>query len=707
MSDINKLQEVEETNDKNSAEGQSNKDLKGDASLESNETQQAEDLNSEDTVETNEAADEVVEETIETSETEKTTTAAEEVVNDVTEAPDTKDTTEAAKEQEPLETDKQEDEVINEIDESNAKDAEEEDSKEKHVIEVKEYDSMSLEALAIELERLLKHEKIQAIKTHVDKINATFKSKFQALIDDKKEEFIKEGGHDIDFYYSSPIQKRFREAYKDYRKKLNEHYQGLEKNLKQNLTDKLAIIEELKGLINLEENINTTYKHFKELQERWRDTGPIPRDKYNNAWNSYHHHVERFYDFLHLNRDLRDLDFKHNLEKKLLIIEHAEALANEENVVHAFRELQELHKMWKEELGPVAREHREEIWERFKVATKIINDKRQVYYQEIDKVYEKNLEHKLEIIAQIEAINAQESKSHSAWQKKIKDVEELRTAFFNAGKVPIKVNESTWARFKESVRHFNRQKNAFYKGLKKEQYKNLQLKLDLIKIAEDNKDSEDFEVTTPLMKKIQSDWKKIGHVPRKDSDKIWKQFKAACNSYFDKLHTKRNAANQENIEAFNKKNEFLNNLKELELNHPTKEENIAAIKEQISLWRTLGKVPNDKRYIESKFQKTIDSLFSGLEMDKNEVEMIKFENKLDNINTSDEDHRNLDNERSFIRKKIDEVKSQINQLENNLQFFTNVNDDNPLVKEVHQNIKTHKEALELWKSKLQKIKNFY
>ncbi len=707
MSDINKLQEVEETNDKNSAEGQSNKDLKGDASLESNETQQTEDLNSEDTVETNEAANEVIEETIETSETEKTTTAAEEVVNDVTEAPDTKDTTEAAKEQEPLETDKQEDEVINEIDESNAKDAEEEDSKEKHVIEVKEYDSMSLEALAIELERLLKHEKIQAIKTHVDKINTTFKSKFQALIDDKKDEFLKEGGHDIDFYYSSPIQKRFREAYKDYRKKLNEHYQGLEKNLKQNLTDKLAIIEELKGLINLEENINTTYKHFKELQERWRDTGPIPRDKYNNAWNSYHHHVERFYDFLHLNRDLRDLDFKHNLEKKLLIIEHAEALANEENVVHAFRELQELHKMWKEELGPVAREHREEIWERFKVATKIINDKRQVYYQEIDKVYEKNLEHKLEIIAQIEAINAQESKSHSAWQKKIKEVEELRTAFFNAGKVPIKVNESTWARFKESVRHFNRQKNAFYKGLKKEQYKNLQLKLDLIKIAEDNKDSEDFEVTTPLMKKIQSDWKKIGHVPRKDSDKIWKQFKAACNSYFDKLHTKRNTANQENIEAFNKKNEFLNNLKELELNHPTKEENIAAIKEQISLWRTLGKVPNDKRYIESKFQKTIDSLFSGLEMDKNEVEMIKFENKLDNINTSDEDHRNLDNERSFIRKKIDEVKSQINQLENNLQFFTNVNDDNPLVKEVHQNIKAHKEALELWKSKLQKIKNFY
>ena len=177
--------------------------------------------------------------------------------------------------------------------------------------------------------------------------------------------------------------------------------------------------------------------------------------------------MEIFYDFLHLNRDLRDLDFKHNLEKKLKIIERAEELAKDDNVNRAFRELQELHKMWKEELGPVDREHREEIWERFKAATKIINDKRQEYYQEIDKVYEKNLEKKLEIIAKIDAINTQETNSHNGWQNKIKDIEDLRNQFFNAGKVPIKVNEATWAKFKNAVRNFNRQKNAFYKGLKK------------------------------------------------------------------------------------------------------------------------------------------------------------------------------------------------------------------------------------------------
>ncbi|MFI1770415.1 DUF349 domain-containing protein [Thalassobellus citreus] len=686
MSDSNKLQKaegVEET--ENNTNKLNNDNLVDNSSIETEKTQEENPEVEETTIVNEDAVADNHQESIEP--TKEETEPCVEVASNVTPS------------------DSDDEKVINEIEESNAEDAEDEGNKERHTIEVKEYDNMSLEALAIELEKLLKNEKIQAIKSHVDGINNEFKTKFQALLDEKKEEFLNEGGNEIDFFYSSPIQKRFKEAYKDYRTKLNDHYKSLEKNLKQNLADKLQIIEELKGLLNLEENINTTYKHFKELQERWRNTGPIPRDKYNNAWNSYHHHVEMFYDFLHLNRDLRDLDFKHNLEKKTKIIERAEELAQDDNVMRAFRELQELHKMWKEELGPVGREHREKIWDRFKAATKIINDKRQVYYQEIDKVYEKNLEHKLEIIANIDALNAQETNSHGGWQNKIKAIEALRNQFFNAGKVPIKVNEATWAKFKDAVRVFNRQKNSFYKGLKKDQYTNLQKKLELIKIAEDNKDSEDFEVTTALMKKIQSDWKKIGHVPRKDSDKIWKQFKGACNSYFDKLHAKRNEANKEDLEMFNKKSVLLDTIKELKPSGD-KDKDIEAIKEQINNWKALGRVPNDKRYIEGKFQKTIDGLLSNLKMEKNEVEMIKFENKLDSMNTS-EDNRDLDNERSFIRKKIDEVKGQINQLENNLQFFTNVKDDNPLVKEVHSNIKIHKESLELWKSKLKKIKELY
>jgi len=227
----------------------------------------------------------------------------------------------------------------------------------------------------------------------------------------------------------------------------------------------------------------------------------------------------------------------------------------------------------------------------------------------------------------------------------------------------------------------------------------------LIKIAEDNKDSEDFENMTPLMKKIQGDWKKIGHVPRKDSDKIWKRFKSACNDYFDRIHAKKNAASEEQVEAYNKKNEFLKSLKNLELPED-KEAGVTAIKNQIKQWQTLGRVPSDKRYIDGKFQKAIDGLLVALKLDKTEAELIKYENKLDNLHNPD-DTRNLDNERIFIRKKVDEIKGQINQLENNLQFFTNVDDDNPLVKEVHNNIKKHKEDLDLLKAKLRKIKDLY
>ncbi len=594
---------------------------------------------------------------------------------------------------------------VEEIEEANAEDAEDETNAERHEVESKDYHAMSMEQLVIEFESLVKDKKIQTIKSQVDEIKSEFNSKFEALIDEKKEEFLAEGGNEIDFYYASPIKKRFNEVFKTYRNNLNAYYKDLESNLKQNLENRLAIIEEIKGLINVEENINTTYKHFKDLQEQWRNAGPIPRDRYNNAWNSYHHHVEVFYDFLHLNRDLRDMDFKHNLDQKTKIIERAEELAKDDNINRSFRELQVLHKLWKEELGPVAREHREEIWERFSNATKTIHDKRQAYYADLDKAYEANLVKKEEIIAQIDEIAQNQANSHQEWQKRIKAIEALRQDFFNAGKVPIKVNDATWTKFKTAVRTFNRSKNAFYKSLKKDQYDNLHKKQELIKIAEDNKDNEDFNATTPLMKKIQSDWKKIGHVPRKDSDKIWKQFKKACNHYFDRIHAERNAASEEETAAFEEKSTLLETVKTIELTGKPKDD-IETIKTQISAWKAIGHVPNNKRFIEGKFNKVIDGLFSKLDMDKAKLEMIKFENKLETLSKPN-DTRLLDNEQNYIRKKISEIKGDINQLENNMQFFSNVDESNPLVKDVIKNIKKHKDALQTWENKLRKVKSMY
>ena len=597
-------------------------------------------------------------------------------------------------------------EHVDEIEASNAEDAEDESNAERHEVEEKDYHAMTLDQLVTEFNRLLNHHKIQTISKHVNQIKAEFNSKFSTLLDEKKEEFVNEGGNEIDFFYTDDTKKLFNQLYKEYKQSISSYYKEREQNLKQNLENRLGIIEEIKGLLNVEENINTTYKHFKELQEKWRNAGPIPRDKYNNAWNSYHHHVERFYDFLHLNNDLRDMDFKHNYEQKLKIIERAEELAKDENINRSFRELQVLHKLWKEELGPVAKEHREEIWERFSSATKTIHDKRQAYYADLDKAYEKNLEKKEEIIANIQAVAEDKVNSHGAWQKKIREIEALRESFFNAGKVPLKVNEATWAKFKDAVRNFNRSKNQFYKDLKKEQYENLQKKKELIKIAEENKESEDFAVVTPLMKKIQNDWKKIGHVPRRDSDKVWKQFKNACNHYFDRMHSQRKAENQHLYDAFDKKVKLLEGIKNLELKGDNKE-SIETLKSKITKWKTIGHVPQNKRYIDGKFYKVIDEAFGKLKMDKAKLEMVKFESKLENLANNDNDTRLLDNEQNFIRKRIGEVQSEITQLENNLQFFSKVDESNPLVKDVIKNIDRHKKELDTWKAKLTKIKGMY
>ena len=511
-------------------------------------------------------------------------------------------------------TSNEDDNLLNEIDDSNAEDAEDEGNKDRHNIEEKDYESLNMEQLVIELDRLVKNEKVQAIKKHVDALKNEFDKQFQDLLEEKKEEFLSNGGNEIDFRYNSPLQRNFRDTYKDYKQRLTAHYQNLEKNLKQNLEKRLEIIDQIKHLTdNAEDSMSSKYKSFKDLQEQWRNAGPIPRDKYNNAWNSYHFNVERFYDLLHLDRDLRDKDFEHNLELKTKIIEQAEELAKDDNINRAFRELQNLHKIWKEELGPVAREYREPIWERFKEATKKINEKRQDYFKNLDTLYEQNLVNKHAIIDNIQTIAQENINSHKGWQTKIKEVEALREEFFKAGKVPIKVNEATWAKFKEGVRLFNRKKNQFYKDLKKEQYANLEKKLELVKIAQENKDNEDFAATTPLMKKIQLDWKQVGHVPRKDSDKVWNQFKAACNHYFDRIKEQRNAASEEENQAYTEKEALLKKVKDISLTGDQKED-LATIKSQINLWKDIGRVPRNKRQIENDFNTALDQLFKGLDL---------------------------------------------------------------------------------------------
>lgn len=590
---------------------------------------------------------------------------------------------------------------------SNAEESEDETLKERHDIPLLDYDTLSMEELVAELKKLVATEKVMSIKEHIEEIKKAFLAKYNHLIEEKREEFNQENQDpNEEFQYHFPLKSRFDEYYTIYKDNKNTHFKSLQTNLKSNLEVRLAIVEELKELINPQANIKDTLNHFNELRERWKNAGAIPKDKYNHVWNNYHFHVENFYDYLHLDREARDIDFKHNLEQKQKIVLRVEELLKEADINKAFRELQDLHRIWKEDIGPVSRENRDEIWNQFSELTKKMHDKREVLFENQRGTELENLEKKKEIIAKIEVLATEKVNAHAQWLGQIEKVEALRTEFFAAGKVPSDVNEATWASFKTAVRNFNSFKNSFYKDIKKDQNENLNKKIALVKKAQELQESLDFDSTTPIMKQIQDEWKKIGHVPRKYSDKIWNEFRAACNHYFDKLKEHKSVENVDEVEAFDKKKAYLETLRAFELTGDHKTD-LDAIKLHIETWKGFGKVPFPRRHIEGKFNKILDALFEKLSLSKKDTEMMRFSNRMGNLSESN-DTRKLDNEKIFLMRKIDEVQNEIFQLENNIQFFTNTKNakkENSIVLEVRKNIAIHKESLDVWKEKLKQLRN--
>ncbi|WP_298137279.1 DUF349 domain-containing protein [Flavobacterium sp.] len=598
--------------------------------------------------------------------------------------------------------------AMNAIANANAEESEDETVKGRYDIPLQDYEALPMEKLVEELETLVATDQVMSVREHVEEVKKAFLSKFHHFMDEKRDEFNAENPDTTeDFHYSFPLKTKFDSLYNQYRDKKNAHFKSLQNNLKSNLENRMAIVEELKNLVNNSTgNIANALKQLNDIRERWKNAGPIPKDKYNHVWNNYHFHIENFYDFLHLDRDARDQEFKHNLELKNKIIARVGELINETDINKSFRELQDLHRIWKEDIGPVSREHREELWKQFSELTKQMHDKRETFYESFRAKETENLEKKNEIIAQLEVLAQEKVDSHQAWLNQIVKVEALRNQFFATGKVPGEVNEATWAKFKNAVRDFNVLKNSFYKDIKKDQNDNLSKKQALVDRANELKDSEDFAATTPLMKQIQEDWKQVGHVPRKFSDKLWDEFKAACNHYFERLKDSKKEENAEEVAAFEKKKEYLETLRSFELvgDHKT---DLDAIKAHIEAWKSIGRVPFNRRHVEGKFNKILDALFEKLSSSKKESEQLRFANRLDNIAGS-EDSRKLDNEKIFIMRKIDEVQNEIFQLENNIQFFQNTKNakkENSIVTEVRKTIERHKEDLVSWKDKLKQIRN--
>ncbi|MAH59229.1 MAG: chromosome segregation protein [Flavobacteriaceae bacterium] len=561
--------------------------------------------------------------------------------------------------------------------------------------EEENYDDLNLEQLLKALDKKVSSGKIHHHKRDVEALSKQIEPKLSQIFENKKEDFINAGGELKDFDAKIPEKTIYNELIRRYKSERARYYQELEKSFQNNLVVRKNLIEELKGLIGIDQPISETYKQFKNLQSRWRESGHVPRAEANNIWKTYHHHVGIFYDFLHLNREFRELDFKYNYEEKLKIIEQAEALSKMDNIQKAFRDLQELHKRWKDELGPIAKEHGETLWERFSEATKVIHEKRQFFQKNQTEVYRANYEKKKTIISQMQQLAEVEIKTHNEMQKMIRDMESLRTSFFECGHVSRSDNAEIWAMFKDVMRLFSKKRNTFYKSLKKEYSENFKQRMELVKQVEAFLQTEDFAATTPKVIALQRKWKEMGAVSRKQNDKTWKLFRKACNDYFALLDERKNKLSEVEQQAFEEKDELLKKLQSKEGLDRT------SIDHLIEEWTKIGSVGRKTNQINSEFVAAIENSLKQLGEDKESIASFKYELKIKLMGDRTE---LIQKERSQIKQRLDKAKQEYIQLETNMEFFAKSSSENPVVNKVMKDLEKQKKIIDGLQQKLDAFK---
>jgi hypothetical protein len=507
-------------------------------------------------------------------------------------------------------------------------------------------------------------------------------------VEDKKHEYIDGGNAPENFSYEHPSQARFSALVNIFREKHDAYQKGQEEEQKKNLEHRQSIIERLKNLYTNSEPGTNLFKSIREIKEDWSKAGQVAKSEFKILNNNYFHHLNQFYQMLDLNKEFLEQEYSHNLEKRQHIIERAKQLEQEPVIQKALNELQYLHKLWKEEAEPVAEEFREKTWEEFKEISNKIHERKSELSAAIETEQNENLEKKNQIIAEIKKLSEpSENPNHNYWQNAIKKVEELRSEFLKTGSVPRKLSNQNWNDFKTTLRAFNTTKNTYYKSLKGSQQTNLEEKLKLIQTAKDNQNNEEWDIAVPLFKKLQEDWKKIGHVPKSMTNKIWDEFRDACNAFFNNYREKSNASTDNWKENYKNKKILLDELKTV-TNEEGSIERIEAIK---TAWNNIGKVPRDKISINTEFNKT---LREKLKLNKiNELEL-KEEGLSEN---------QLTDKARKIKSQISDLEAEIVKLENNLSFFKNPSRENLLLKETFESIDEKKAHLETLKQNLHSI----
>ena len=549
------------------------------------------------------------------------------------------------------------------------------------------YSNLSLKETLDEMESIVNKDDAHSFSKKFSALRDHANHKISDEVEDKKHEFVEQGNAEEHFEFHHPQASKLTALVNIFREKQDSFHKSQEADHQKNLDERLGIIERLKNLYSSSEPGVNLFKSIREIKEAWGNAGQVAKSEFKNLNNNYFHHLKMFNEMLDLNKEFLHQEFAHNLEKRQHIISRAKELLEEKVVQKALNELQYLHKLWKEEAEPVAEEFREKTWEEFKEVSNKIHERKSELIAVIESEQLENLEKKTKIIEELKTLAKPESINHTYWQQAIKRVEDLRAEFLKLGPVPKKVSNQNWTDFKVVLREFNTGKNDFYKNLKGSQIHNLEEKQGLIKTAQDNMNSEDWETVVPLFKKLQEDWKTIGHVPRSQANKVWDDFRDACNTFFKNYREKNNATGDNWKENYKSKKALLEDLKAL----TDEEGSVEKIENIKNAWNAIGKVPKDKLSINTEFNKT---LREKLKLNK----INEFDLKEENLSESQ-----LTDKARKIKNQIADLESEVVQLENNLAFFGTAKRDNPLLKDTYDKLDGKKEQLESLKVTLHNI----
>ena len=540
------------------------------------------------------------------------------------------------------------------------------------------------------------------IKEKVDILKQSFYKIQKQEVENARKIYV-EAGNAIENFIAEEdvLETDFKALLSDWREKRAERMAEQEKQRKSNFEKKGQIIESIKALTDNTEDIGKNLTEFRRLQQSWKETGPVPQDQVNELWKKYQVQVERFYDLLKINNEFREYDFKKNLEIKTNLCETAEKLAEETDVVIAFRQLQKLHEDWRE-TGPVAKEFREDIWNRFKNASSVINKNHQGFFERLKTIENENLTQKTAICEAIEAIDFSLLTSYKDWDAKTAEIIHLQEQWKSIGFAPKKVNIKVFERFRSACDHFFRQKSDFYKASKDVLNQNLEKKKSLCEKAETLKDSTDWKNTSDLLIQIQKEWKTIGSVPKKFSDSIWKRFIAACDYFFEQKE--KNAPSQKNEEQRNltAKRELLEQLEAITAETPD-EEALKLVRDLSAKWNSIGHVPfKEKDKIYKTWHEALDKQMERLHIEKNNRRLNNFQQNLEDM--SGKSQGKVLHERERLLRQFDSLTSEIKTSENNIGFFTmSKSSKGGLLDEMKNKIEALKEERDLIYKKIKMI----